>query len=108
FVVAAGGALAGADRQCSASPAVRRDLRRDDRFTRPAEYQQFHLIQTFGEGAWGEQAEQQGDQVQWARHVRVLHVVGARRSNRASRVLKRSSARSMGTWILKTVAPSNL
>lgn len=60
------------------------------------------------EGARGEQAKQQGDQVQWARHGRVLQVVGARRSNRASRVLKRSSARSIGTWILKTVAPSNL
>src|SRR5690606_20147653 len=43
-----------------------------------------------------------------SRPVALRHSAGARRSSSASSVLKRSSGRSMGTWNLNTVAPSNL
>ena len=64
FVVEAGGAFAAGDRQGGTCPVVRGSLRRDQRFSRLAEHQQFDLVQAFGEGAGCEQAEQQGDQVQ--------------------------------------------
>src|SRR5690606_3597668 len=81
------------------------------------------VLPPFGQGAVGERqlpaGRQMGEKVtshgSAARHdsapgptVALPHSAGARRSSKASSVLKRSSGRSMGTWNLNTVAPSNL
>ncbi|MCY1452815.1 hypothetical protein D9M71_697670 [compost metagenome] len=114
FAVQRRAALAAADGLAAGRPVVRGGLAGGDGVASLAEDDHLHRIEAVGEGGRSQQGEQQGEVTDGTHGLflgmgnRSADYCGVRRSNRASRVLKRSSGRSMGTWNLNRVAPSNL